>query len=263
MLKDVAITADWQGKPLSALQDMIEKRKAIMGESVKDAVVATAENVLVSLRAQTRLANPPRIRTLRVKVEDTGYYASYSHSEHRRVVRTGTSPYAAKVQLDGRVRWLDHGVARTQRHVYRVTPIRPGEAQYYVAAATPSVAETFERSRSGYRADRSASLARNALSHAMAKVSTRPPKLGGKPSASKPRLTTVMHSDLGDQYSLLIVDNLDYSIAALKGGESAISMAMMKASNKIAGRLAKWQEQHFISKRVTTPFPEIVRPRKK
>jgi hypothetical protein len=259
----VVVTQDWQGKPLSALQDMIKKRQSIMGESAKDAVVATAENVLVSLRAETRLASPPKIRSVKVKVEDTGYYASYSYSERRRVVRTGTSPHASKVQLDGRVRWLDRGVSRAQRHVYRVTPIRPGEAQYYVAAATSSVAETFERTRAWRRADRSASLARNALSHAMAKVSTRPPRLEGKPSASKPMLTTVMHTDLGDQYSLLIVDNLDYSIAALKGGESAISLAMMKASNKIAGRLAKWQEKYFFRERVTTPFPEIVRPRKK
>lgn len=257
------VTADWEGKPLSALQDMIKKRQSVLNESVKDAVVATAENVLVSLRSETRLASPPKIRSVQVKVEDTGYYASYSYSERRRVVRTGTSPYAAKVQLDGRVHWLDRGVSRAQRHVYRVTPIRPGEEQYYVAAATPTVAATFERTRSFHRADRSASLARNALSHAMAKVSTRPPKLGGKPSASKPRLTTVMHSDLGDQYALLIVDNIDYSIAALKGGESSISLAMMRASNKIAGRLAKWHETHFFSEKVATPFPEIVRPRKK
>ena len=258
----IQVTADWNGKPLSALSDFIEKRARVMGESAKDAVVATAENVLVSLRALTKLASPQKIRKMKVNVEDTGFYASFSNSERRRVVRTGTSPHAPKVQLDGRVRWLDRGVARISRHVYKVTPIRPGEKPYYVAASSASVAENFERKRASLRTDRSASLARNALSQAMGKVSTKKPKMGGKPTAVKSNLATVLHAESGDRYAVTVVDNLEYSTAALKGGESAISLAMMKAANKIAGRLAKWQEQNFFSERITTPFPEIVRPRK-
>jgi len=258
-----SVTADWQGKPLAVLSNLIQKRATMLGESAKDAVVATAENVLTSLRALTRLASPRKVRRLKVDVSDTGYFPSFSNSERHRVVRTGSDPHAPKVRLDGRIRWLDRGVPKIKRHVYKVTPIKPGGKPYYVVAATPHVAQEFERKRASLRTDRTASLARNALSQAMAKVSTRPQKIGGKPTANKPNLATVTESDTGDQYSLHIRDNLHYSIAALKGGESAISLALMKASNKIAGRLAKWQEKHFFDgDKVTTPFPEIVRRRK-
>ena len=259
----INVAADWNGKPLAALNEFMKKRMRLMGESVKDAVVATAENVLTSLRALTRVAKPQKIRKAKVQVEDTGFYASFSNSERRRVVRTGTSPYAPKVHLDGRIRWLDRGVSRGSRHVYKVTPIRPGEKPYYVAAASPTVAANLERQRAFYRSDRSASLARNAISVAMGMVSTRPPTLGGKPTANKPNLAKVVHTDGGDHYTVDVTDNLAYALAALDGGESAISLAMAKAANKIAGRLAKWQERHFFSgEKVTTPFPEIVRPRK-
>lgn len=52
---DVNVSATYgSGKPLSALADLIEKRMKWLRETPRDAVVATAINVLKSIRAQTR-----------------------------------------------------------------------------------------------------------------------------------------------------------------------------------------------------------------
>jgi hypothetical protein len=104
------------------------------------------------------------------------------------------------------------------------------------------------------------------MGFAMARLSTRSEPVEAKgPKAHRlaSEAINVRASGDGRTFRIEIRDDLEYAKFALKGGESAIQLAMARAANKIAGRLAKWQEAHFFSgERVATPFPEIAQSRR-
>ena len=109
-------------------------------------------------------------------------------------------------------------------------------------------------------------MGKTALGFAMARLSTKSQPVeadGPKAHRIAADAISITTSGEGGEFSLAVRDGLRYSLLALKGGSSAIDLAMAKAANKIAGRLAKWQEKHFFSgERIETPFPEIVTRRK-
>ena len=51
---DVNLTATYMGKPLDVLNDLIRKRAELLGQSLRDATVATAITALKSIRSQTK-----------------------------------------------------------------------------------------------------------------------------------------------------------------------------------------------------------------
>ena len=66
----------------------------------------------------------------------------------------------------------------------------------------------------------------------------------------------------GKGFELTIHDKLGYSVAALRGGRSAVDVALMKAANKIAGRITQHLKAHGnLDEAVPTPFPEVKRRR--
>lgn len=50
---------------------------------------------------------------------------------------------------------------------------------------------------------------------------------------------------------------LDYAKLALKGGDSAINQALMKASNKIASVINQKCKNLLMFQKIETPFPEV------
>ena len=48
------VTMTYEGKPMSVLHDLIEKRQKYLGETVRDSVIATAILCVKSLRARTK-----------------------------------------------------------------------------------------------------------------------------------------------------------------------------------------------------------------
>lgn len=60
-------------------------------------------------------------------------------------------------------------------------------------------------------------------------------------------------------YSLTLYDDLEYSLDAIRGGQSAVDIAMKKAMNKIVSIInRKIEKKGFLEKeKIEVPFPEL------
>lgn len=263
------VTADWQGKPLSVLSDLIQKRARIMGEDAQDAVVATAIDVVKSLRGLTRKA-PVKANRYSFRIERTPYVASWERhgTSYRRVARVGGTGSKAPIYPVNNAG--PHYVKGEKVYVWKITPAH-GERMkweknlnkgcWYVFAQTEAVARRFAIEHVSRVLRKEAGMGKTALGFAMARLSTRSTPVEAKGPKAQRIASDAIHitaSGAGGMFTLVVRDNLEYAKPALKGGDSAISLAMMKASNKIAGRLAQWEKKHFFEgERTATPFPEI------
>ena len=260
------MAARWGDRPISELVRLIDERQRQIGETGRDALIATAIDVLVSIRALTRKANPSR--RVRADVQDTGMYGGYSSTLRRRVLRSGVSKYSASIdpRNAGRhVQWATPpNTPQKRQHVYLVTPELSAIPPYYVVATSPADAERVEAERYRKSVNAFEMLAQNALSAAMAGLSTRnPPPMGGS-VLSKSLAAKVISRRLiatGGGFELELCDNLKYSLAAVRGGQSGVNLALAKAANKIAGRITRESRDNFLIKGYKTPFPEILRTR--
>ena len=79
----------------------------------------------------------------------------------------------------------------------------------------------------------------------------------GKVASKASQLTKVTKSGNGSSYSLEASDLLDYAKLALKGGDSSINEAVMKASNKIASVINLKCKNLLTFQPLGTPFPEV------
>ena len=250
------ITATYEGKPLSVLNELIEKRSRILKESVRDAVAAVGINALTSIRASTLDAR--KKKKFDIKVEDTGWYAGYSKSLNSMCVRSGVSPYSKRIDGLKKVVYLTHGIKnQSERHVFKVTQEKKEIEPFYVACVTSQIAMDYALKATKHRIDDFGTLAKNALGVAMYKLA-RNSKLEGsaKSQMSASKVATVDVHDADGEYSVRISDELEYATDALNGGVKEIDNALMKAANKVAGTL-----KHFASSdlkdTLETPFPEV------
>ena len=69
-------------------------------------------------------------------------------------------------------------------------------------------------------------------------------------------LASVWVVDSGDSCSVKVVDQLEYSSNALRGGDSAVDTALMKAANKVYG-IIKHLAGIPLDQDFGTPFPEV------
>lgn len=257
------------GKPLSVLQSLIAKRSQILGETAKDAVTATAINVLTSLRAGTPLANEAKVF---VSVQAVpSLYAGWRRvpgQKPRRCIRQGSpdgqvyqSPFvnAAGKFFKGET----PKVFRINEHFNDRTTART----IFVIAHDRAQAVEVARRRAVRRLRASRGLARTALSIAMGRTSTR-----SKPAfdtrtgrARTTALNAAAVHKLGDgfnagSYAVEVGINLAYSAAALKGGPALVQTAMMRAANRTAGILRNYHRRFPLTVEAPpTPFPEIAR----
>lgn len=266
--------ADWNGRPLAELERLLALRRKAFGEDAKDATVATAIDVVKSLRALTRKA-PAKANANAYRIEAMPYVASWERSGrtfHRvaRVGGTGAKAPIRPVNLAGQ-----HYVKGEHVRVWKITPAHGARMKWeknlnkgcwYVFAQSEGVAARFAKEHLSRVLRKEGGMAKTALGYAMARLSTRSAPVEAKgPRAQRlaAQAISVSAGGSGGAFTLTVRDALEYAKPALKGGESAIQLAMAKAANKIAGRLAKWQETHFFSgERVSTPFPEIVQSRR-
>lgn len=273
MLK-VEVTTDWRGRPMEELTKLIQKRVHTLREDARDAVVATAIDVVRSLRALTRKA-PKKANDKSFTVEKTPYVASWVRvgKSFRRVARvsgTGSRAPIYPVNHAG-----PHYVKGEQVFVYRITP-KHGERWtweknrnkgcWYVFAQSESVARRLGNRLMTRVLEKDSGLAKTALGFAMAHLSTKSVPIVVKDSKARKIAEESWHvveTSGSSAYGIEVQDNLDYAAKALKGGDSAISIAMMRAANKIAGRLAKFEETHFFERSTATPFPEVLQRRMK
>ena len=116
----------------------------------------------------------------------------------------------------------------------------------------------FELKATQHRIKNHGALAKNALGVAMSKAGQAGNGLEGS-GTSKTIASTAAKVDVNEtenSYSMSMEDELQYATDAMNGGESAVQLALMKAANKMAGRLQKVAET-TLDDEIGIPFPEV------
>lgn len=269
---EATATMTYEGKPIEVLENLIEKRKALLGEATKDAVTATAITVLKSLRADTRIA-PKKARPDSFKITDTGYFGGWERvgGKFHRVVRATNAYHAPKVH--GIFPVNNAGQHCEKGEVVKVYKIEPVNDQnmlwdktkhkgcWYIFAKSEGVAKQFAIRHMTSRINSYRGLAKTTLGFAMAAVSTKGKyaadvKTPKALTAAKSAAQVYKSGNIGSEYVITIDDVLRYSALALKSGKDSVNRAVMKAANSIAGRLSKVAGAKLNAK-IPTPFPEV------
>ena len=254
------------GKSLEELSRLIALRVERLGEMTKDAVIAAAIDVLVSLRADTRVAvpgksvDPPRRITPRRDL-----HISFRGGTRIPCLRVG-SPKGPE-HKGGSFYFASRGNKIQDLTVFQIVPRHERINPYFVAAHSASEALKFEGDLIRRRVEKKGSLARTALGIAMAKISTR------NDSANSPKIARLLASKLSHvvvsgsgfgsgEFGLDYQSELGYSYEALKTGPGGVDIALQKAANKIAGMLTHAAHKAGdLEHDVETPFPEVRRQR--
>lgn len=268
----VTVAATWAGgRPLAELARLVQRRQLWLGESARDAVIATAIDALVSLRSLTRVAKPGRVRKPRVTLTPLvpSFVSEKKRKNPRRVLRVagkaGGKNRAAKYGGAERVKWLTpESVKASDLRVFLVGTEHTAVKPYLVVAESADIAAAFERRAAGHRARRFGKLAKWAFGVAMRALSTRnvSDDVNAETAAAASRLSEVRrHSDGSGGYAVRVTDALAYAADALRGGSGVVDLALMRAANKIAGRLAH-RFGGALGSDFSTPFPEVKRRRK-
>lgn len=252
-------------KPIAELERLIDVRMRRLGETAKDATVATAIDVLRSLRALTRKAKESR--KPKATIEERSQYIPSMQSQGGRKVPCLRLRGGDRVKPGLPLVWdkeYTTGFPIAQLHVYLVTPELPRFRPYLCVAPSASIALQKETARARRRIKARGGLARNMFSLAMGAISTRGGTMEGAASAQSiaQKYLKVRQGEAGETYSLEIRDQLDYALLALNGGKSAVDTAMMRSANKIAGMVKKALEARGdLAQDFETPFPEVKRRR--
>ena len=259
------VSMNYEGKPMSVLHDLIEKRQKYLGETVKDSVIATAILCVKSLRADTRNGKK-QAKNSDVEVTDTGWTAGWIREgdKYRRYVRG--RPDIRPVNNAGQ-----RYVKGEKVKVYRVVPTfhkedwrweknrNAADKCWYVFAQSEKVARDFGKRQVTRYMKRWRGLAKTALGFAMAKLSTRGVKsdpVSAKAMKAAELNAKVFKGASGNSWSCIVTDSLNYAKKALKSGPGGVERAMKKAANQIAGRI--WSVAgHKLDSRPPTPFPEV------
>ena len=272
MAANVTIAADTDVGTLERLSELIALRVKALKEPTRHAVIATSINILTSLKASTKKA-PLKGRRKMYTLERTALTAGWERTGNtfRRVVRSGghvdRNCTAHCRNLAGA------NYVRGERvHVWKAQLFNENcnNTLYYAFAKDEkTVRKYIEETILGRLLKKESGMAKYALGIAQAKASSRP-MTTPKPSGSKAFQLAHMASHLDVRVSGLwgeneaevsFHDSLRYSAHALRGGPTAVNIAIMKAANKTAGLI----HMAFVNKRfdqdVKTPFPEVQRKR--
>ena len=242
------------GRPAEALARLLEQRAKWLKESSEQSVRAIAIDVLVSLRALTAQAKPKKTE---IKLESTDLrFSRVNGSSRRPCLRRGKA--MVRLKADERLVTASQGMLTL---VYKWHDIyRKKSKTWYIACTSQKDALAWAYAKVKKRAESVKGLARTALGLLM--------KGSGSKTAPKPEagsygvqtahgLTRVTLSQSGNQFGLRAEDMLDYAKLALKGGDSAIDTAMMKAANKATGLINQKCKDLLTFKKLDTPFPEV------
>lgn len=269
----VAVTCTMaDGRPLSALSELIGKRVALLREHTDDAVVATAVAALQSIRAATRVAKPGAAKGRAGVREMAGVVPSMRRAAKGqrprpciRAGRRGPSVWTGGTYNGRRVVWaMGRGAKISTGRVFEVEVRGKGAAPVVVVAQSEAAARRMAEASASRRIARYGGMARAALSKAMNLASTRSPS----PSAPSAKAAGVIGRSVrvssrasGGNFEFEARDALRYALHALRGGKPAIDAALMKAANKVASRIAHALKSRGLEGNAPTPFPEVARRR--
>ena len=267
------VTMTYEGKPMSVLHDLIEKRQKYLGETVRDSVIATAILAVKSLRADTKQGKK-QAKNSDVEVTDTGWVGGWAREGSRkwRCARYSSAPGAHRVRGVRPVNLAGQRYECGEKvKVFKVVPAfhkddwmweknaNKADRCWYVLAKSEKVARDFGKRCVTRYMKRWRGLGKTALGFAMAKLSTRGVKsdpVSAKAMKAAELNAKVFKGASGASWSCIVVDSLNYAKKALKSGPGGVERAMKKAANQIAGRI--WAVAgHKLDARPPVPFPEV------
>lgn len=250
-----------RNEPALALNRVINQRIKELGESARDACVATMITVLRSLRAATKVAKLGRFRGTFVKMPQ--YIASYRMLGGKRVpcVRIGDekSPSLDGVRVVALTKtW--HGRA-DRPDVYMVNGSVGDKARksFFILARSKAQAADWVRTWNEKRIKQYRGMAKFAIGIAQSKVSSRSQPfegITGKAKAVALLNVNVKKQKAGNLYSIDVADTLGYASKALKGGEATVAIAEQRACNSIVGYInSTIKRSGSVRKPLKIPFP--------
>lgn len=257
-------TSFGSGGTIGTLSKILQQRMQYMRETARDSIAATAIDVLRSLRSATKVAKPS---TIKVQVErDAHLYPSFTMNggDKRPCLRiVGT-----KARYDGTEKILmgDKMPVKVQ-HVYRFTDtFSHKKSSYLIIAPSMGIAKKKAQAIARKRGMRYAGLAKRALGILMFRTNTKRvndgalnPLVENKATELTDKREMVQRKGDGGTYTLILADNLNYAIDAIKGGRSNVETAFKKAANKIVSIInRKISSGKFLdAQKLETPFPEV------
>lgn len=240
------------GKPIAALSKLIEERSRWLNETAEQACAACMIDVLISLRAVTKVAKPNKneiaLSETPLKPSISGGKQSpvfclrigkarYVPQDNERIVRTTNDLKNCEV-----FKWHDHK-----------------KRAWLIVAKSRKDAMDWATQKLKKRANQYKGLARAAFSILMKQTgSNTSTSISNAEAVSKATsLTKVTKRKSGNDYSISASDMLDYAKLALRGGDSAINDALGRASNKIASVINQKCKNILMFEKLDTPFPEL------
>lgn len=252
---------------LNKFRDILALRMKYMNESSRGSVAACAIDVLRSIRTITKVAKPSGIK---VEVrEDTSLRASVSTKGKLKTftIRYAGSPlkYAGEEAIVNR---MPKGLKNDAYHLFRFTDTFNKEPKsYIIVAPTISDAKKIAKQIVVRRAMRYSGLAKRAIGVLMFKTNTKKvndgrlnPGVENVAMMNTRKKEQVKKSENGNGiYSLTLYDDLEYALEAIRGGQSAVDIAMKKAMNKIVSIInRKIDKKGFLeNEKIEVPFPEL------
>lgn len=268
------VTPTWNGRPLAELNRLIGRRMALLGESSRDAVIATAIIALQSIRKATKKCSPRRVKATKggvsyALVEDA--FPAFTKGGVR-CLRRGSRRGGRRIATpEHTVQLVAPGEDWRLAHLFRVDLTDEQHARwpkqpksFLVVARSETAAESYLDKRYSKIAERQGGLARLALGKAMAAISSRPPaqgRVGAHAPAVANRAVRVYKADTRQGYEVRVHDALVYAAHAVNGGRAGVDNALKSAANRVAGRL-RHMGAHLLDPDLQTPFPEVAHSRK-
>lgn len=232
-----------KGMPLTALSAAIVNRVNVLGETSKNATIATAIDIVTSLRARTRVAE---MKSARHVILLSGYVPGWVKvGKHgRRCIRGGFGAGAPEYRFG----MTPAARARDTRevaklHVYEIgsnVPERRAKKHgtYLLVATNEDDARRYAREHNGARNFRG--LARYALGEAAHRLSTRH-SLDIAVHNSARAVAVKVVSAYWETHDLAtavdVVDGLRYATLALRGGKADVAAAQTAALAKVDGMI--------------------------
>ena len=290
----VDLSMDWGGRPLSELQRLLERRQQLLKETPRDACIATAIDVLKSLRALTNKAKATPKPGVNYTITDTGWVGGWrSKGDRGKMTRffKGTakgltmtaSKYMERCVKTAHYRgqiipyihpiWLTGSGAFEKGRIVHVYRVKPGHADkmkwaknkhhgcWFIAAYDQATAEKHAARLMRKYLQKYSGMARYAINFAMQQVHGEPEihvsDIGRNIARNNIK---VKSSGTHEGWEVQVEDTLEYAAKAFKRGD-AVQYAMAKAANSITGYLNA-RAGRLLDAKITTPFPEIAQHRR-
>lgn len=262
---DVSFEMTANGHDVSFLQSIIEARKRELGETTKQAATATAIQILKSLRANTLVADPNKMK-LTVKVA-SGFVVGWKTKggKRERCLRLGNAEINSSSYRDIAGKYVKGENLLVYSVIDSVEGAKSKTQRYMVIARSSKDAEHYAKVRHVKRVKQFSGMAKYALTLAMMKTAgnakvSQVGNIAPKAKNTAAQNVEVRVNETGwnkGEVSIDIHDALDYAAKALKNGEGFVTQAIQNASNSIIGMINnKMKRNGSLHEKIAIPFPK-------